>query len=83
VQAVAQQLPDVAAMVGDAGEPFDYGGHTLKRPVVVVEAVRAGTLPQRLVNAVQLLLVKAWGGPGGAALRSASSPPGAIGRASG
>jgi hypothetical protein len=51
VQAVAQ-LPDVTAMVGDAGEPFDHGGHTLKGPVVVVVAVRAGTLPERLVDKV-------------------------------
>src|SRR6266536_935503 len=36
-------------------------------PVLGVEAVRAGTLAQRLVDRVQLLVVKARGVPGGAA----------------
>ena len=56
VEPVAQQLPDVAAMVGDPGQPLDHGGDAVKGPVVGWEAVRAGTLPQRLVNKVQLLL---------------------------
>src|SRR5919198_3437086 len=42
VQPVAQQLPDVAAMVGDPGHPLDYGRHAVKGPVVGWEAVRAG-----------------------------------------
>jgi hypothetical protein len=61
VQPVAQQLPDVAAMVADPGQPLDHGRHTLKGPVVAVEAVRAGTLAQGLVDGVQLLVVKARG----------------------
>jgi hypothetical protein len=67
VQPVAQQLPDVAAMVGDPGQPLDHGGDAVKGPVVGVEAVRAGTLPQRLVNGVKLGLGQARGVPGRAA----------------
>jgi len=52
VQAVAQQLPDVPGMVGDPGQPLDHGRHAGKGPVVGVEAVRPGTLPERLVDAV-------------------------------
>ena len=37
-----------------------------KGPVVGVEAVRAGTLPERLVDGVQLLVGQARGVPGGA-----------------
>src|SRR5512132_1329311 len=48
--AVAQELPHVAGMVGDPGHPLDHGGDALKGPVVGVEAVGAGTLPERLVN---------------------------------
>jgi hypothetical protein len=54
VQPVAQQLPDVAAMVGDPGQPLDHGGDAVKGPVVGVEAVRAGALPQRLVDGGEL-----------------------------
>ncbi len=52
VQPVAQQLPDVAAMVADPGQPLDHGGDARQGPVVGVEAVGAGTLPERLVDAV-------------------------------
>jgi len=76
VQPAAQQLPDVAAMVGDPGEPLDHGGHAVKGPVVGVEAVRAGTLPQRLVDAVQLLLGQPWGVPGRAAACQRLQPTG-------
>jgi Type I restriction modification DNA specificity domain len=80
VQPAAQQLPHVAAMVGDPGQPLDHGGHAVKGPVVVVEAMRAGTLAQRLVDAVQLLLGQPWGVPGRAAackrLRSTFAPQG-------
>src|SRR6266536_6057247 len=65
--AVAQQLPDVAGMVGDPGEPLDHGPDAGQGPVVGVEAVRAGTLAQRLVDGVQLLVGQARGVPGGAA----------------
>ena len=79
-QAVAQQLPDVAAMVGDPGEPFDHAGHALKGPVVGVEAVGAGTLAQRLVNGAKLGVRQARGGSGraGAAqpIQPARLPPG-------
>jgi hypothetical protein len=44
VQAVAQQLPHVPAVVSDPGHPFDHGGEAVKGPVVVVEAVCAGAL---------------------------------------
>src|SRR5205809_1741440 len=66
-QPVAQQLPDVAAMVGDAGQPLDHDGDTVKGPVVGVEAMRAGTLPERLVDQVQSLGGQPWGVPGRAA----------------
>src|SRR5215213_7478196 len=44
VQPVAQQLPDVAAMVADPGQPLDHGRDPDKGPVVGVEPVDAGTL---------------------------------------
>src|SRR5512132_1634149 len=53
VQPVAQQLPDVAGMVDDPRQLLDHRRDSGKGPVVGVEAVRAGTLPQRLVDAVQ------------------------------
>jgi hypothetical protein len=58
-------------MVADPGQPLDHGGDAAKRPVVGVEAVRAGTLPQRLVDDVQLRIRQAWGRSGrtGAAQR--------------
>ena len=52
VQSVAQQLPGVAGMVADPGELLDHRGDAGKGPVVGVQAVRAGTLPERLVDAV-------------------------------
>src|SRR6266511_88727 len=64
LQPVVQQLPDVAAMVADPGEPLDHGGDPGKGPVVGVEAVRAGALAQGLVDAVQLLVGQARGVPG-------------------
>src|SRR5215211_106462 len=80
VEPVAQQLPDVAAMVADRGELFDHGRHTGQGPVIGVEAVRAGTLAQRLVDGGVLLVVKARGVPGGAGaaqrLLPALAPPG-------
>jgi hypothetical protein len=66
VQPVAQQLPHVAAMVADPSEPLDHGRDAGQGPVVGVEAVGAGALAQRLVDGVQLLVVKARGVPGGA-----------------
>jgi hypothetical protein len=66
VEPVAQQLPDVAAMVADRGELLDHGRHTGQGPVVGVEAVGAGTLAQRLLDGGELLVVKARGVPGGA-----------------
>jgi hypothetical protein len=50
VQPVAQQLPDVPGMVGDPGELLDHGPDAGQGPVVGVKAVRAGTLPERLVD---------------------------------
>jgi hypothetical protein len=41
VQAAAQQLPDVAGMVADPGQPLDHAGDAGQGPVVGVEAVRA------------------------------------------
>src|SRR6266542_1295793 len=78
--AVAQQLPDVAGMVGDPGEPLDHGGHAGKGPVVAVEAVAAGALAQRLVDGGKLSIGQARGVPGGAGaaqrLQPARLPPG-------
>src|SRR5262245_35962320 len=76
VQAAAQQLPHVAGVVADPGEPLDHRGDALKGPVVVVEAVRAGTPAQRLVDAVQLLLGQAWGVSGGAGAAQRLQPTG-------
>src|SRR6266545_2192067 len=66
VQPVAQQLPDVAGMVGDPGHLLDHARDPGEGPVVGVEAVRAGALPQRLVDGVELLVGQARGGSGGA-----------------
>src|SRR4029450_13278657 len=54
VQPMAQQLPHVAGMVGHPRALLAHGGGSGKRPVVGVEAVRPGTLAQRLVDDVQL-----------------------------
>jgi hypothetical protein len=61
VQPVAQQLPDVAGMVGHPGQPLDHGPDAGQGPVVAVEAVGAGALAQRLVDTVQLLVRQARG----------------------
>jgi hypothetical protein len=66
VQPVAQQLPHMPGMVGNPRELLDHGRHAGKGPVVGVEAVRAGTLAQRLVDGGKLLVGQARGGPGGA-----------------
>src|SRR6266511_1699529 len=66
VQAVAQQLPDVAGMVTDAGQPLDNGRDPGQGPVVGVEAVGAGTLAQRPVDGDKLGVGQARGLPGGA-----------------
>jgi len=73
VQAVAQQLPDVPGMMGDPGQLLDGSGDAGKRPVVGVEAVRAGTLAQRLLDGGKLGVGQARGRPGrtGAAARAA------------
>src|SRR5215207_582591 len=71
----AQQLPDVAGMVGDPGQPFDHGGDAGKGPVVGVEAVRAGALAQRLVDGGTLASDRRGSGPVGPRLASASGPP--------
>src|SRR5215218_1107462 len=55
----AQQLPGVAGMVGDTGPLLDHGGDALKGPVVGVEAAGAGTLAQRGIQVVALLVRKA------------------------
>src|SRR5512132_824258 len=64
--AVAQQLPDVPGMVGDPGQPLDHRGDAGKGPVVGVEAVRAGTLAEGLVDGGKLGIRQAPGLPGGA-----------------
>jgi hypothetical protein len=63
----AQQLPGMAAMVGDPGEPLDHGGDALKGPVVGVEAMGAGALAQRLADGGTLGLRQARVRPGGTA----------------
>src|SRR5512133_4049059 len=60
----AQQLPGMAAMVGDAGEPLDHGGDALKGPVVGVEPMGPGALAQRLVDGGALDLRQARVRPG-------------------
>src|SRR6266540_2298989 len=73
--AVAQQLPGMAGVVGDPGELLDHRGDALKGPVVGVEAVRAGALPQRLVDRLQLLVGQAGRRPGGAGAAPRVGPP--------
>jgi len=63
VQAVAQQLPGVAGMVGDPGQLLDHRRDSGKGPVVGVEAVREGAFALRLVDTVQLLVGQAPGVP--------------------
>src|SRR5215216_5150494 len=60
----AQQLPGVAGMVAGPGESLDHGGDAGKGQVVGVEAAGAGTLAQRGIQVVELLVVKARVGPG-------------------
>jgi hypothetical protein len=62
---------------------LDHGGDAVKGPVVGVEAVRAGALPQRLVNGVKLGLGRRGVYLVGSRLASACGPPAASGRASG
>src|SRR6266571_556175 len=64
--AVAQQLPDVAGVVGDPGEPPDHAGDPVEGPVVGVEAVGAGALAERLVDGGELGVGQAQRGAGGA-----------------
>jgi hypothetical protein len=66
VQPAAQQLPHVAGMVADPSQPLDHGRHARQGPAVGVDAVRASTLPQRLIDPVELLLGQARSLPGGA-----------------
>src|SRR5215211_3056504 len=73
----AQQLPDMAGMVGDPGQPFDHGGDAGKGPVVGVEAMRAGALAQRLVDGGTLGVRQAWVRPGGTAACQRIGPAGA------
>src|SRR5512132_2555196 len=73
----AQQLPGVAGMVGDPGQPFDHGGDAGQGPVVGVEAVRAGALAQRLVDGGTLGLRQARVRPGGTAACQRLGPAGA------
>jgi hypothetical protein len=73
----------VPGMVGDPGELLDHGGDAGQGPVVGVEAVRAGTLAQRLVDAVQLLVVKARAYRSGRRCAAPGAHRCAIGRASG
>jgi hypothetical protein len=54
VQPVAQQLPHVPGMVADPGQLLDHRPDAGKGPVVGVETVRAGPLPQRLVDGGEL-----------------------------
>src|SRR4030095_4702431 len=53
-------------MVADPGQLFDHAGDAGQGPVVGVEAMRAGTLAQRLVDGGKLLVRQARGVPGGA-----------------
>src|SRR5918994_7352935 len=75
--AAAQQLPGVAGMVADPGQPLDHGGDARKGPVVGVEAVGAGALAQRLVDGGKLGLRQARGVPGGATACQRVGPAGA------
>jgi hypothetical protein len=53
-------------MVADPGQPLDHPSDAFKRPGVGVEPMGAGTLVQRLVNAMELGVRLARGVPGGA-----------------
>src|ERR671911_985443 len=65
-QPTAQQLPHVPGMVGDPGLLLDHRGDAGQGPVVGVEAVRAGALPERLADRVKLGIGQARSMPGGA-----------------
>src|SRR5215211_1774215 len=66
VQPVAQQLPDVPGMVGDAGQLLDHRGDAGQRPVIGGEAVHADALAEYLVNGGKLGVGQTRGGSGGA-----------------
>src|SRR6266511_937210 len=67
----AQQLPHVTGMVGHPGHLLDHAGDPGESPVVGVEPVRAGALPERLPDSSKLRVGQARGVPGraGAAQR--------------
>src|SRR5205809_7545422 len=50
----AQDLPDVSPVVGDPGHGLDDASHTDEGPQVGGEALRAGTLAQRLLHGLEL-----------------------------
>src|SRR4029453_4025018 len=60
----AQQLPGVAGMVAVTGPLLDHGGDAGQGPVVGIEPVGAGALTERLVQVVELLVIKTRGRPG-------------------
>src|SRR6266511_1469209 len=70
-QPAAQQLPHVTGMVGHPGHLLDHAGDPGESPVVGVEPVRAGALPERLPDSSKLRVGQARGVPGraGAAQR--------------
>jgi hypothetical protein len=53
----------VAGMVADPSLALDHGGDAGQRPMVGVEPVDAGTLAQRLLQVVELLVGQARGRP--------------------
>src|SRR5215207_6205216 len=63
-QPAAQQLPDVPRMVGDPGLLLDHTRDPDQGPVVGVEPVHPGALPERLPDSIKLGLGQTRGVPG-------------------
>src|SRR5207244_13291254 len=60
-QLVAQDVPDVAAVIRDAGDPLDDLGHTVHCPQIGCITGTFGTFGKPLGQPGQLALGKPWG----------------------
>src|SRR4029453_9516662 len=72
-----QQPPDVPGMVADPGHLLDDRRDAGEGPVVGVEPVHVGALPERLLEVMELLVGQAAGAPVGAGAAQCVLPAGA------